>query len=400
MSRARQLLEMALELGDDPDAIHPQHKQALRQGTHAMGKVPAFSAHNAQQANPAERHAAASYRNVLAKLRTYGGVVPRSTADAHRVAADMMRTLQTLMQREQGHEQELEQLAIETVLRLPEFSTLRRAVRDGTVKIEAKLGQPDLSDVQVAPQEAPEEEQEPEEVKAEYDELVGRRKLVNLMAQGAAVSNNYAFAYYAREELNALDPQLVRDYAKLMAYSELGQFMQGTEIARAAAQGGGGGEQGGASRVRREDDGSAVVEATGLTFPILVHEIIKGVMELLTMTGEEDPDVQTQVQKRADVIGDEQYQQQMGPSIWREFITAIGHDQAEVMPYVYDELNRLPPGEYHRKMQALIGGQAEGKRWFSELARKIKQEMASDALPDKPGAQTEAQRLVKRLIGG
>lgn len=399
MSRARRLLELALDLGDDPDAIHPQHKQALRQGTHPLGKVPAFNPHDAQPANPAERHASASYRNVLAKLRAYGGIVPRSRADASRCAMDMMQTLQDIMRRERGHEQELEQLAVETVLRLPEFSTLRRAVRDGSVKIEAKLGQPDLSDIQLEPSDEQEEE-EPEQIKAEYDELIGRRKLLNTMAQGAAVANNHAFAYYAREALNAIDPQLVRDYGKLMAYSELGQFMQGTEIARAAAQGAGGGAQGGGSGVRREEDGSATIVATGLTFPILVHEIIKGVMELLTMTGEEDPEVQTQVQKRADIIGDEQYQQQMGPSIWREFIAAIGHDQAEVMPYVYDELNRMPPGEYHRKMQALIGGSAEGKRWFSELARKIKQEMESGDLPDRPEPRTEARQLVQQLLRG
>jgi hypothetical protein len=91
-------------------------------------------------------------------------------------------------------------------------------------------------------------------------------------------------------------------------------------------------------------------------------------------------------------VEDEQYQQQIGPSIWREFISAIGHDAAEVMPYVHAELNEMPVSEYNQKMKGLIDGTPEAKRWFRQLAQEIKAEIEGEE------GQTEALSLVKRLI--
>ena len=135
--KARRIVEMALDLGDAPDAIHPEHKQALRTGTHALGGQPSFAPHEAEPSNASERHAASTYKNVIAQLRRYGGVVPRSQRDAMRCAQDMMITLRDLMQREAENKPDLEQLAIQTVLRLPEFKTLGKALDAGDLKIEA-----------------------------------------------------------------------------------------------------------------------------------------------------------------------------------------------------------------------------------------------------------------------
>ena len=381
---------MALDLGDAPDAIHPEHKQALRTGTHALGGQPSFAPHEAEPSNASERHAASTYKNVIAQLRRYGGVVPRSQRDAMRCAQDMMITLRDLMQREAENKPDLEQLAIQTVLRLPEFKTLGQALDAGDLKIEAHIGQPDLTGANMGGGE--EEEAEQNQAEEEYGEMVTKRKMVNTMIQGAAVSNNYAYAYYSRDELNALDPQLVRDYGKMMAYTELGQFMQGTQMAAQAAASHGSDRQGGGVRLRREEDGSITVVANGLVFPMLVQEIIKGVMEFLSISDEEDPDVATEVHKRADLIGDEQHQQQIGPSVWREFMDAIGADAAEIMPYVHDALNRMPIADYNEKMRGLVAGTPEGKQWFRQLAQSIKAKIEGQE------PQSEALDLVNRLI--
>lgn len=386
--KSRRIIE-AIDLGGDPDAIHPQHRQALRTGQHPLGKVPPFTPHEAPT-NAAERHASQTYRNVIAKLRAFGGIVPRGRQDANRCGIDMMRTLQDVMRREDAHKDALKQLAVETVLRLPEFKTLRRALQAGNLRIEPYLGEsPDLTDVQTEEPEG--QPEEPEAIRAEYDEMVAKRKMLNTMMQGAAVANNYKFAEVAFDELHDIDPGIVQDYGKLMAYSELGQFMQGTEVAAAAAQAQGSEAQGGGARLKKNEDGSTSVVAVGLTFPILVQEIIKGVMEYLSMTDEDDPETINQVQKRADFIGDEQYQMQVGPNIWREFIDAIGGDAAEVMPYVYDELNRMPVSDYNQKMRGLVQGTPEGKLWLRQLAQKIKQEIESEPTE-------EALSVVRHLL--
>lgn len=365
---------MAMDLGGEPDSIHPHHKQALATGQHSLAGNPAIES-NAH----VERHASATYRNILANLRRYGGHVPRngSPRELMGAAQDMFQTLAEIQEKEAGRTEELEKLAVETVLRLPEFKSLRSAVQRGQLVIRPFLNRAieiqgaNLSDEKPEP---PAEFEVPE-VKAEYDEMIHRRKLTNMFIQGAAVANNYAFAYYAREELNQYDPALVKDYGKLMAYSELGFFIQAPEIMKAAAQAGGTEAQGGDARLRRAEDGSVEVVARGIAFPILVQEIIKGCMEFLALNDEDDAEARATVQRQADFIDDEQTHMQVGPSVWREFMDAIGHEQAEVMPYLKNILAKMPIREYNARMQALISGTPEGKAWLRDTATRIKQKL-------------------------
>jgi len=376
---------MAMELGDTPDSIHPTHKQSLERGTHALGRNPA-----AGNPQALERHAAGTYKSIIQNLQRYGGIVPRNQRDSMRVSQDMFTTLQDVMQREQGHERELEQLAIETVLRLPEFKTLRSAVQDGSIKIEAQLGDVSIENAAFSDeeQEAPEGFDVPE-IRTEYEEQFNKRKMLNTLTQGAAVANNYAYAYYSRDELAAIDPQIVRDYGKLMAYSEIGYFIQSPEVARAAAQAAGTAFQGGMARLRSDENGSVVIEARALVFPMLVQEIIKVCMAYLSHNDEDDPQTRAYIKAHSDFIDDEQIQMQVGPNLYRQLIDAIGNDAAETMPFIHDHLTRLPAREFTEKMKALIDGTPEGKAWFRQLAQEIKSEME--------GGQEES--LARRIIG-
>lgn len=368
-----------MELGDTPDAIHPTHKRALQTGSHPLGKNPAFPQGQGGGMNPHEQHAVGTYKQIAANLQRYGGYMPRSQnpREIMRAAQDMMTTLGDLQEREAEHLDELEQLAVETVMRLPEFKRLRADFQAGHVKIEPYLNRRinihgmEFSDT---PREKPEEFKVPE-IKAEYDEMIHKRKMINTLIQGAAVSNNYSFAYYSRDELNAIDPNLVRDYGKLMAYSELGYFIQDPEMLKMAAAAAGSELQGGDERLKTNEDGSISIVARGITFPILVQEIIKGIMEYISYNDEEDPDVQRQVNKEADFVDDEQVQMQVGPNIYRQLIDAIGADNADVVTYIHDELVRMPPREFNSNMQAFLAGTPQGKQWFKQLADKIRAEL-------------------------
>jgi hypothetical protein len=393
--KTRKLLELALELGDTPDAIHPTHKQSLQTGSHGLGKNPAFPAHQGAGMNPHERHALGTYKSIATNLQRYGGYLPRSQnpREVMRAAQDMMQTLEDLQQREEAHRDALERLAVETVFRLPEFKRLRKDLDTGHVKIEAFLNR--RIEIQGMQSTDDEREQPAEfevpEIKAEYDEMVHKRKMINTLIQGTAVSNNYSFAYYSRDELNAIDPTLVQDYGKLMAYSELGYFIQDPEMVKMAAQAGGTESQGGEERLKRNDDGSISILARGISFPILVQEVIKGIMEYISWNDEEDPATQQQVNREADFVEDEQVQMQVGPNIYRQMVDAIGQESVDVWPYLHDELVKMPTGEFNQRMQGLIGGTPEGRAWFKQLAMKIKQEIAAD---EEAGPQ---ESLVKRM---
>lgn len=383
MPTVRSLLEMALEFGDAPDAVHRSHKQALAGGQHGMGTVPSLSP------QAAERHASETYRNIIAKLRAYGGVVPRNSQDP-RWAMDFMRVLQDIQQREAHLRPQLEQLAVETVLRMPEFKSLRGALDNGYLRIEPHLSER----INITNYAFSDDEQEPiegedvPEIKAEYQDLINRRKLNNTLIQGAAVANNYSFTN-SFDELADLDSTLVRDYGKAMAYSELGFFFQDQEMMRLAARSAGSELQGGQNELRQGEDGVMVVFAEAITFPMLVQEIIKGCMEYLSIGDEEgDPETMSAVRKRSDFIDDEQVQMQIGPSIYRSMMAAIGPDNADLMPYIYDQLHRLSNSEYQQVMQGLIEGSPEGVTWFRNLATDLRRRLS--AQQEEPGPDEES----------
>lgn len=387
-----------MELGDTPDAIHPTNKQRLAQGPHELRDNPAFPPHQGQGMNPHEKHAVGTYKAIVTNLQRYGGYVPRNGTprEVMRAAMEMMGTLEDIQEREVMHFEELQKLATECVMRLPEFKSLRRAVQTGQLKIEAHLGK--RINIQGM---AGEDEPQPQmpggdvpEIAAEYDELVHKRMMINTLIQGAAVSNNYAFAYYVRDELQHIDPALVQQYGKLMAYSELGYFLQDPNMVQMAAAAGGEESQGGEEKLKRNEDGSVTIVARGITFPILVQEVIKGCMEYLSLNDEEDEDTQHLVNQKADYVGAEQIQMQVGPNIYRQMIDAIGLDKADVWPYLHDELVRMPASEFNQRMQGLIAGTPEGRAWFKQLADKIRAEVGED----QGGANPQAEALARQML--
>ena len=81
---------------------------------------------------------------------------------------------------------------------------------------------------------------------------------------------------------------------------------------------------------------------------------------------------------------------QVGPDLFRQFMAAIGEDNAELMPYIYDALNRLPLSQYNEAMRNLIAGTPEGKNYIRQLAQKIRQ---------KYDVQQQGEELGETLLG-
>ncbi len=387
MKPVLRLLEMAMELGDTPDSIDPIHKRNLATGQHPLGQNPAFAP------GSHERLASGTYRHLVQQIQKHGGIAPRNRREVGLAMRDMFNTLADLQRREAAHRGDLERLAVEAVLRLPEFKTLRQAVEDGRVRIEPHLNR--KVEIQgTAMSHEPQEEipgTEVPEIAQDYEELIQRRKVAHTFSHGAAVANNYAYTVVF-DELHDIDPNLAKDYGKVMAYSELGYFAMSPDYMRQAAQASGRVEQGGMTQLRRSEDGSLTIYAVGATFPMLYHEIVKGCMSFLAGTDEEeDQETAQHVRRHADFIDDEQTMMHVGPELYRQFKEALGPGNEDLLPYVYDEMQRLPSSEFNKVLQGLTSGSPGGRAWFQQLVRKIRQEQAGD--------QGQSESLVNRLLG-
>ena len=258
------------------------------------------------------------------------------------IYGEMMRRLPNIMRIEAAHKEELEQLAVEASLEEGE-------VPEGRYQIDAQLGQPDTGDFRFKPEDDEEEEDEKEE-KEELDipsfdvedltdeeqlELEKhKRNIINAIIQGSAKKGHYIFQKPSvKARLDEIDPSLYRDYLGIMAINDFMYFTMEQMIEMMSQTG-----QGVAGKVKlsnadSDDEGDdeggegapdTKISATGLIFPILCHEIIKGLEEAKGRHGlPKEPGLRQKVQAQVDTLANEPMQLRIGPEIVERLRNAL-----------------------------------------------------------------------------
>jgi len=256
------------------------------------------------------------------------------------IYSEMMRRLPNIMRIEAAHKEELEQLAVEASLEEGEVPERR-------YQIDAQLGQPDTGDFRFEPED--DEEEDEEEEKDELDipsfdvedltdeeqlELEKhKRNIINAIIQGAAKKGHYLFQKPSvKARLDEIDPSLYRDYLGIMAINDFMYFTMEQMIEMMSQTG-----QGVAGKVKlsnadSEDEGDeggegspdTKISATGLIFPILCHEIIKGLEEAKGRHGlPKEPGLRQKVQAQVDTLANEPMQLRIGPEIVEKLRNAL-----------------------------------------------------------------------------
>jgi hypothetical protein len=202
-----------------------------------------------------------------------------------------------LMQDEAPYKEQLEQLAVRMVKKM------YPVIDEFGIEIEATLGAGNLPPMENG--EPPELQitQPPVPPTDIMNDEVAKRRLINAITQGASIRGALDKPFI--EFINAAPDNLLDSYSETLAgidnsvdkYGEtlkkvFGVFHDEQALAMFMAMmaggdgGGGGGEQkGGESEAEFDDDGSIKIRATGLIFPFLVHEIIKGLYEIASIQG-------------------------------------------------------------------------------------------------------------------
>jgi hypothetical protein len=373
------LTEMALRLGDAP-GFDPERQREISQGRHAYAGNPAFP-EQAGEDSFAEDVSSAQYREIVRKISQSSGipVAQISQRSLPRLMGQMMGDLQRAQEYEHGHEEELVAKAIEVLFSLPEFAPAKAPYEAGVFRIEAQLvrnpGEMTMQGMNVDPEEeTPEERQalgaDVDQIARELDSEKNKRKFINLLIQGSSMNKNYAY-HMAADALNAISPELVRTYSRLMPVAEWAYWAVPENSLRAAMSAGQG--HGGKEWVSWEGK-VATVHAQALVFPVLLQELAKGLMEFLSRShlDELDPETRKHVKKHANTLGGETSDIRMGPEVWRRFLNGIGQQNQEYVSYIYRHLTQLPPGEFSQRMSQILRADPEGRRFVDQLVQQIR----------------------------
>lgn len=340
---ARKIKEQ-INYGNRPERMDPnlERKLASPEGLYATN--PAMK----KGAEDVQRLVSSRFQKVADKLSQVTGIEDLSSQQVQgMIYQEMMRKLPNIMRIEAAHRDELIELAKEASLEDAE-------VPADWYEIEASLGMPSTDNFRMQPEPEDDEDEDDDEEKKEKlqfpsfdiedltDEEIlelekHKRNIINALIQGAAKKGHYLFQKPdVKARLDAIDPSLYRDYLGIMAINDFLYFSMEQMIEMMSQTG-----QGVAGKVELEDtddeDGGEGEEgeerpdtrivATGLIFPILCHEIIKGLEEAKGRHGlPSDPGMREKVMGQVDTLANEPMQLRIGPEIVEKIRFALPDD--------------------------------------------------------------------------
>jgi hypothetical protein len=318
-----------IDYGNRPERMDPNLERKLASPENLYASNPAMK----KGTEDVQRLVSKRFQKVADKLSQVTGIEDLSSQQVQgMIYQEMMRKLPNIMRIEAANRDELIELAKEASLDDAE-------VPADWYQIEANLGMPNTDNFRMEPEDEEEDEEEEEgEEKLQFpsfdlDELTDeeilelekhKRNIINALIQGAAKKGHYLFQKPdVKARLDAIDPSLYRDYLGIMAINDFLYFSMEQMIEMMSQTGQGvagkvelddadddeGGEEG-------EEQPDTKIIATGLIFPILCHEIIKGLEEAKGRHGlPKEPGLRQKVQGQTDILSNEPMQLRIGPEI-------------------------------------------------------------------------------------
>ena len=315
------------DYGDRPERMDPNLERKLGNPENLYAKNPALKG----GVEDVQKLVSKRFQKVAQKLSQVTGIEDLSSKQVQQmIYSEMMRKLPNIMSIEGRHRDELIQLAIDASLDETETP-------EEWYQIEANLGMPDAGNFRFNPEDEEEEDEEEEDEQPgipsfDIEDLTDeeilelekhKRNIINAIIQGAAKKGHYIFQKpEIKSRLDAIDPSLYRDYLGIMAINDFMYFSMEQMIEMMSQTG-----QGVASKVELGDaddeggeDGEETpdtkIMATGLIFPILCHEIIKGLEEAKGRHGyPKDQKLANKVLSQTDTLSNEPMQLRIGPEI-------------------------------------------------------------------------------------
>ena len=217
---------------------------------------------------------------------------------------------------------------------------------------------------------------------------VYKRRFVNSMIQGSAKKSTHMFNMM-EDELTAIDSRLMNKYGKMMSAADYMYFMN-IDLSNSVA--------GGISKVifPKNEGEKPTIAVQALTFPVLIHELVKGVMELLSSHGlPKDNKLKKYVIGKSDYLQAEPWDMRIGPGIWGKFMESIEPDDIKLKHHIYSELVALPVNEFNSTMREIMAGTKSGKAIIKDIVSEIKSDMRRDEFEL---AMAEQRNSFKNLI--
>lgn len=332
------------------------------------------------------------FKDSVDKVRRYMGdtQILQGPNPIMNLMGSVMNGMRRIMSIQMENKEYLENLAVELVIK-------ELGIPEGSLQFDAELvmtpmgaaqgmrSEPQEFDKEEVEQAFKEANDEADEHTDELEDFVdefekfnlekAKRRLINSLIQGAAFKGGHMYVLVG-DKLNELDPELLNLYGVNQSLMEhlywLYPDMEGMA--------GGGEGQAGQSEVEYETE-PPTVKAKALTFPLLVHELVKGVYEIFGTHGlPDDPRQAEMVLGSEDTLPSEIWDSRLGPVFWEKFTEAypdelFDEDKRHLQHYFFSRFSNLNAQEFVKFAKLILSGDQRGKDFIKRMVNEIVSEL-------------------------
>jgi len=302
--------------------------------------------------------------------------------------SDLMRILPQVAAIEKERRQELEDLAADIL------KQLYPVINDLNIELDLAI----QDQVKLTPQDKKEKKEDeissnattvPEEDQDDFEEQ--KRRVINSITQGASIRGAFGFLMF-REAVDKFGPELYDQYNKLMKATfaqfddenVIAMLLQMLAMMKGQAQGGG--------EVKAEWDSENdkfKITARALNFPMLLHEGVKGLYEIVSLQGFTRDEVRNKSTVAAvDKVEFEPEDMRYGKFIFDAlrdlYLDNYSGDDDRVREYLFAEIYKLEAREFLDFIERLLNDALtpNQQRWVKRQIDAIVDDLKADDVRD------------------
>jgi hypothetical protein len=135
-------------------------------------------------------------------------------------------------------------------------------------------------------------------------------------------------------------------------------------------------------RVKLSDQpgGAPKIIAQGVVFPVLLHELAKGVMELMSLWSlPVDAEERKYILDKTDTLADETNDIRLGPVIWEKFTAQIPTENQEVISLTWNMMQELSDNEFNNIIEGLLKNSTDSQMKVQRMAEEAAEELRREA---------------------
>ena len=281
--------------------------------------------------------------------------------------------LDEIIDAEDGYRDELEMVAAQMV------TDAYPIIDYANIKIDAKIV--GMGDMNIQPEEG---EVSVDEMPETEETQQAKRRIINGITQGASIRGAFGFMLF-KEYLDQINPALVEKYNEILKMV-FGVYDDENAIAMMlAALAQGQKMQGGESEMEYDEEtGQFVIKARALCFPMLVHEIVKGLYEIVGTEGfGPDKEKNQAIVGAVDKLSNEPNDLRFGKFLY-DAISKIYNesdvDDARVRELFFAALYKLPDDEFFPFVENAVNDELtrDQKQWAIGEMKDIEKDLRKD----------------------